>query len=224
MDLIYYVIAGIIVFSAIYVSVNTGILKDIVVKTPNEVPIKTYSFSRTQGLWWTTIIAACFIIAFGANHEQVINLNSTCLTLLGIGIGTAAFGKVIDNYDLKAGFVRYQDKKITDNFFTDILSDGTGISVHRYQSLIFNLIFSIVFLVEFFGKMSEFPVFEPVTLGLLGLSSSVYLGTKATENNVTAAEFKNKEKANNDLESANFALKASQNMMKRQMQRLDPIN
>lgn len=226
MDTIYYIIAGIIVLSAIYVSVNTGILKDTVITTPNDIPIKTYSFARTQGLWWTTIIAACFVIAFGANHEIVVNLNSTCLTLLGIGIGTSTIGKVIDNYDLKAGFVRYQDQKSTDNFFTDILSDGTGISVHRYQSLIFNLIFTVVFLIEFFGKfdMIEFPDFKPVTLSLLGISSSVYLGTKATENNITTTEFENKEKANNESESANFALKASQNIMKRQMGRLNSIN
>ena len=182
MDIIYYIIAGIIVFSAIYVSVNTGILKDTVITTLNDSPIKTYSFARTQGMWWTTIIAACFVIAFGANHEVVVNLNPTCLTLLGIGIGTTTLGKVIDNYDLKGGFVRYQDKKNTDNFFTDILSDGTGISVHRYQSLIFNLIFTVVFLVEFFRNLKEFPCFENTTLGLLGISSSVYLGTKATEN------------------------------------------
>jgi ABC-type uncharacterized transport system permease subunit len=182
MDTIYYIIAGIIVLSAIYVSVFTGILKDVVIKTPNDVPIKTYSFARTQGLWWTTIIAGCFVIAFGANHEVMVNLNSTCLTLLGIGIGTTTIGKVIDNYDLKAGFVRYQDEKNTKNFFTDILSDGMGLTVHRYQSLIFNLIFTVIFLVEFFGNRTKFPEFEPVTLGLLGISSSVYLGTKATEN------------------------------------------
>lgn len=174
--------AGIIVFSAIYVSVSTGILKDIVIKDSNDIPIKSYSFARTQGLWWTTIIAACFVIAFGANNEIVVNLNATCLTLLGIGVGTTALGKVIDNYDLKAGFVRYQDKKKTQSFITDILSDGTGISVHRYQSLIFNLIFTVIFLVEFFGNPTKFPCFETVTLGLLGISSGTYLSMKATEN------------------------------------------
>ncbi len=212
MDVAYYIIAGIIVFSAIYVSLNTGILKDVTIKTPNDIPIKTYSFARTQGLWWTTIIAACFVIAFGANHETVVNLNSTCLILLGIGVGTTTVGKVIDNYDLKAGFVRYQDKKKTDNFFTDILSDGAGISVHRYQSLLFNLIFTVVFLVEFFKKMSDFPVFEPATLGLLGLSSSVYLGTKATENRATAEETQKITLKKNIDDSADFASEALLNV------------
>jgi hypothetical protein len=212
---IYYIIAGIIVLSAIYVSVYTGILKDVV-KTDNNIPIKTYSFARTQGLWWTTIIASCVIISFGING-RVINPGYTCLTLLGIGIGTTAFGKVIDNYDLKAGLVRYQDKDSTKHFLIDILSDGTGISINRYQSLIFNLIFTVVFLVDFFKHPSQFPEFKPETLGLLGLSSSVYLGTKANENNLSTKELKAKQATDNEVKNQSLISKAKQNAQNRQI-------
>lgn len=217
MNTIYYVIAGIIVFSAIYISVTTGILKDTVIRNASDIPIKTYSFSRTQGLWWTTIIAACFVIAFGANNEVVVNLNSTCLALLGIGVGTTVLGKVIDNYDLKAGFMRYQDENSTQNFITDILSDGTGITVHRYQSLIFNLIFTVIFLVEFFGNPVQFPEFKNETLGLLGLSSSVYLGTKATENRTTVADIKNNQVMDTELQKQKLVSKAKLNAQNRQL-------
>lgn len=217
MDPIYFRgIAGIIVISAIYVSVNTEILKDMVITSPQQIPIKTYSFSRTQGLWWTTIIASCFIIAFG-EQGKVVNLSPTCLTLLGIGVGTTAVGKVIDNYDLKGGFVRYQDINTTENFFKDILWDGTGISVSRYQSLIFNLIFTVVFLVEFFQNTSVFPDFSAATLGLLGISSSVYLGVKATENNLTTQEYKNKQVFDNEVKKASLISKAKQNAQNRQI-------
>lgn len=148
-----------------------------------------YSFARTQGLWWTTLIGACFVIGFGAN-EEVINLNATCLVLLSIGVGTTAVGGIIDtpkDEDEKTENIIPQNifKKRIPHFLRDILSDATGITVYRYQALIFNLIFSIVFLVEFLENISsnkmEFPVFENETLGLMGISAATYLGMKANE-------------------------------------------
>jgi hypothetical protein len=157
-------------------------------------------------LWWTTIIAACFVAAFGVNGK-VVELNSTCLVLLGIGVGTTAVAKVIDTNrknnqaeteeeeeptEAPAPIVevltvakKSKKKKYKSNFFYDILSDSSGITVYRYQALIFNVIFSVVFLVEFVQNMNgstlEFPIFESETLGLLGISATTYLGMKATE-------------------------------------------
>lgn len=207
MNTICNIIAFLIVFSAVYLSVKTNILKDKVVYDPADGPIEIFSFARTQGLWWTTIVAACFVVAFGVSGK-VVELNSTCLVLLGIGVGTTAVAKVIDtnrknNQEADAEEAeeateapapiaevapvakKSKKKKYKSNFFYDILSDSSGITVYRYQALIFNVIFSVVFLVEFVQNMNgstpEFPVFESETLGLLGISATTYLGMKATE-------------------------------------------
>lgn len=192
MNLICNILALLIVFGAIYLSVKTKILKDVCVIDPEVGIVETFSFSRTQGLWWTTIIGACFVIGFGMKGK-VIELNATCLVLLAIGVGTTAIANVIDNntavedianHSIPPTNVPPKPRKPT-NFFTQILSDSTGITVYRYQALIFNLIFSIVFLSVFFENMAEnimeFPVFEKETLGLMGISATTYLGMKATE-------------------------------------------
>lgn len=208
MNTICNVLALLIVFSAVYLSVKTNILKDKVLFDPADGPIEIFSFARTQGLWWTTIIAACFVVAFGVSGK-VVELNSTCLVLLGIGVGTTAVAKVIDTNrknnqeaddeeaeaaaeEAPAPIVevapvakKTKKKKYKSSFFYDILSDSSGITVYRYQALIFNVIFSVVFLVEFVQNMNgstpSFPVFESETLGLLGISATTYLGMKATE-------------------------------------------
>ena len=187
------IIAVLIVFGAIYLSIKTKILKDVCVIDSDIGPVETYSFARTQGLWWTTLIGACFVIGFGKRGE-VIELNSTCLVLLAIGVGTTAVASVIDNNTPPEETPKDKIETEKDlppklrkptNFFTQILSDSTGITVYRYQALIFNLIFSMVFLVTFFEKLShgdrEFPSFSSETLGLMGISATTYLGMKATE-------------------------------------------
>lgn len=193
MNLICNALALLIVFSAISLSVKTKILKDICVIDSDTGPVETYSFARTQGLWWTTIIGACFVIGFGIRGE-VIPLNSTCLVLLGIGVGTTAVANIIDSSTTPPTVAVDSPKTDSEmppklrkpiNFFTQILSDSTGVTVYRYQALVFNLIFSVVFLVVFFKKMAhgdrDFPEFSPETLGLMGISATTYLGMKATE-------------------------------------------
>jgi len=189
MNIVCNVLALLIIFGAIYLSYSTKILKDPEVDHPQYGKIEMYSFARTQGLWWTTLIGACFVIGFGAKGE-VIDLNPTCLVLLSIGVGTTAIGGIIDtpkdDDNVTDGVIPQNIfKKRIPHFLRDILSDSTGITVYRYQALIFNLIFSVVFLVEFLENISknemEFPVFENETLGLMGISAATYLGMKANE-------------------------------------------
>lgn len=179
METLSYIIAGLLLAFSIYVVNKTTILKDSIILDPSMGNQKSFSFARTQGFWWTTIIAICSILAFG--YHGAILINKTCLVLMGIGVGTTAVGKIIDDFDLGAGIPRHQDDPKVD-FFMDILSDSTGVSVHRYQLFIFNIIYTVVFLTDFFGDNYSFPEFDNTVLGLLGISSGTYLGMKATEN------------------------------------------
>ena len=60
MEILSYILAGGIVFLAIYLGITTSILKN---PTPNTD--KCYSFARVQMMWWTVIVSCCFIIKFG---------------------------------------------------------------------------------------------------------------------------------------------------------------
>ena len=175
-----YVIPILIVIGGIYISFWSDAIKDISIKAP-----KPFSFSRAQLMWWTIIIMSCVSIQFGYNGP-ITELRGDILALLGIGTGTTTLANLIDKNDIANAKDRQQDRKPSQGFLYDILDDGNGISIHRFQALIFNLLFGITFISGFF-KNFELPEFTPFQLGLLGISSSTYLAIKASENNTPSS-------------------------------------
>lgn len=146
-----------------------------------------YSLAKTQLLWWTLIVVSCFVFSF-AHTEQMVVLNSSCLALLGISLGTTTAGKIIDNTEENNPKIvsRHQHTE-RQSFLTDLISDNNGISLHRFQALMFNLVFGFVFIVEFIAQGSQvLPQFDSTTLGLLGLSSGGYIALKVNENQVSS--------------------------------------
>ena len=152
-----------------------NMLRDISASYP-----KPYSFSRVQLAWWTAIVLAAFISTSLAQKHIITLLDST-LYLLGMSCATTAAAKVIDTADIRNPTIqRIQDSK-SENFILDILSDGNGISIHRFQTVVFNLVFSIWF-IRFVIHTETIPDISANNLILLGLSSATYVGLKATEN------------------------------------------
>ncbi len=154
---------------------------------------KPYSFSRVQLAWWTSIVLASFISTILV-QKQMLTLWDSTLYLLGISGTTMAAGKIIDTSDQRnPDITRHQDSK-SDNFFLDILSDENGVSIHRFQIVVFNLVFGIWFItyvlkhlnvgIDMNHGISVIPDFSSNNLVLLGLSSATYVGLKTTENSV----------------------------------------
>ena len=149
---------------------------------------KPYSLGRVQLWWWSLIIIAMAIISFMFSGK-LPDLNTTCLALLGISLGTTVSGRVIDNTDQsRGGGTRHQDAE-SKGLFTDIMSDSEGISVHRFQSVAFNVIYGLTFIVYVIEKVvtspntqTVFPDYDTTTLGILLASSSAYVAVKVTEN------------------------------------------
>jgi hypothetical protein len=179
MELIFTTIIPItIIVTGIFLSFWTNALKDI-----STQDIKPYSFSRTQMMWWTIIILSVFSAFYGCTGiiPTLENHNINILALLGIGSGTFALGNLIDKNDIDEGKVRQQDKA-SKGFLMDILDDGQGISIHRFQALLFNIVFGIIFIQNFYLNCNTFPDFTPFELSLLGISSATYLTLKTKEN------------------------------------------
>ena len=151
---------------------------------------KPYSFARVQLAWWMTIVLASFITIILCGYG-IPTFRESTLILLGIGTGTTAAAKVIDLSDQsKTGLLRSQDENGR-NFFLDILSDENGVSIHRFQTVVFNLTFGIWFIASVLIKLpgiSETNLNEVIpeitdnNLILLGLSSGTYAALKTTEN------------------------------------------
>ena len=53
--------------------------------------------------------------------------------------------------------------------------DGHGVCTHRFQALIFNILFGIIFVTFFFKHNFQFTEFNQYELATLGLSSGGYL-------------------------------------------------
>ena len=62
-------------------------------------------------------------------------------------------------------------------FLTDILSDGIGISFHRFQMAVWTVVLSIVFLVQVYMDL-YMPEFSATLLSVMGISSGTYVGFK----------------------------------------------
>lgn len=136
-------------------------------------------------MWWTIIVISIFSSYYGL-HEVALKLNETCLILLGISLGTMTGAKIIDNTDISNNVTRHQDQNETMGFLVDILSDENGISVHRFQALVFNFIFGVIFINEFMSK-DQIVNFDGNSFALMGISSAAYVGLKLNENTPPAA-------------------------------------
>jgi hypothetical protein len=67
-----------------------------------------------------------------------------------------------------------------DNFLTDILSDATGVSFHRFQIVAWSLVLGVIF-IHYVWTTLSMPTFGNTLLGLMGISGGTYLGFKFPE-------------------------------------------
>lgn len=152
---------------------------------------KPYSYSRVQLSWWTIIIIASFISIFITKGNLPI-LDSSLIILLGISSGTTGVASIIDVSDRSIENAVLIQNLESENFFLDILSDANGISIHRLQAFLFNLIIGIWFLVMVAEGLCSctnktcintiLPIVDPNKLLLLGVSAATYAGLKTNEN------------------------------------------
>lgn len=183
---------------------------------------KPYSYSRLQLLFWTFIVFASFIAILIASGK-IPTLNSSTLILLGIGALTTASARIVDISDeanqanaiAPAAPPADPNQPIDPNapvipataapplskdmpsqgFWLDILSDKNGVSIHRLQALVFNLLFGVWFIYQSITHLKGIgtntsidilsaimPVVTQNNLILLGLSAGTYVALKTTEN------------------------------------------
>jgi len=143
---------------------------------------KPFSLSRVQLWWWTLIVLGTAFALYGI-HGRFWPFNATCLVLLGLSATTTAAGRIIDErQDREANTEHKQNSNRSEGFWRDLLSDGRGLSVHRFQAVMFNIGYGVGFLLDSFSTSSTgFPTFDSTTLALLAVSSGAYVVLKANE-------------------------------------------
>ncbi len=172
---------AVLLLGSVYMLFDKNALRD---SSTQKGDLKPYSYSRVQLWWWSIIIIGSYLGVYAATGNYW-DLNTTCLTLLGISTITTVSGKIVDNQQNNdQQITRSQDTYPSQGFIMDILSDENGMSVHRFQAFVFNISFGLSFVVTVFSDLSAkaFPTYSPTILGALGVSSGTYLAMKMNEN------------------------------------------
>jgi hypothetical protein len=157
-------------------------------------PKPSYSLARTQLAFWTVIIVSSYIysLMFNSSSTSIVVplLPAFNLTLLGIAAGTTMVAKVIDNsqQDNTGATIPQQDWP-SKGFFTDIISDANGVSIHRLQNVLWTIIVGGIYVAFVYVnyKLPDSTTISTNLLALMGISASTYLGLKTTENNAASA-------------------------------------
>jgi hypothetical protein len=136
-----------------------------------------YSLGRTQLFYWTLIFAVCYLILC-FRTDTLPDIPRSVLIILGISVATTAAAKVIENKVNDT--VKIDPDAKSEGFLYDILSDGTSINVQRFQNVVFNLAFGLIFIQRTFTTQM-LPSFDDNVLLLLGISSGAFAGLKITE-------------------------------------------
>lgn len=136
-----------------------------------------YSLARAQLFYWTLLFVFCYLFIW-FQTGSLPDVTPTALVILGISAATTAAGKVVENQSkLK---VEIDPHAKSEGFFMDILSDGSSINIHRFQNIVFSVVFGIIF-VQRSVSAHAMPSFDENVLLLMGLSSGTYAGLKITE-------------------------------------------
>jgi hypothetical protein len=79
--------------------------------------------------------------------------------------------------------------QVNEDFLRDILSDADGISIHRFQMVVWTLVLSFIFAKAVYDNMAM-PDFDATLLGLQGISAATFVGLKMAEPAVPKAAMK----------------------------------
>lgn len=141
---------------------------------PNQRP---YSLSLFQMSFWFFLVIAAYVFMWLINDE-LDTITDSVLALIGIGAATALGATLIDQK--KATPQVNEPGWTSKGFLNDMMSDPTGVSLHRFQMFVWTLVLGVIFCASVYKNL-EMPEFSATLLGLMGISSGTYLGFKVPE-------------------------------------------
>jgi len=147
-----------------------------------------FSLTKVQFGVWTVIISSVYIyLSLFKGDCAETSINKTALVLMGIFAGTAVASSVMDKKEINSNTPRHQDAP-SQGFFIDILSDDSGISLHRFQNLAWTIIAMTVYLYKVLEIKTgcQLPELSDTLLALTGISSATYLVMRSQENSSPA--------------------------------------
>ncbi|TCO23813.1 hypothetical protein EV200_105287 [Pedobacter psychrotolerans] len=152
-------------------------------KSPKNIT-SPYSLEKVQlGLWTVVISCSYLYLSLFKGDCSETEINQTALVLLGIFSCTAVTSKIIDKREIKDQRPRHQNTPSL-GFFTDILSDDLGISIHRFQHVVWTMVGVSIYLYKI-GEIKTgcgLPELSDTLLMLMGISSAIFVAIRSREN------------------------------------------
>jgi len=145
--------------------------------------LRPYSLSLFQMSFWFFLVVAAYIFMWLITDE-LDTITSSVLALIGIGVGTALAATLIDQK--KDAPKPEEPGGTSQGFLNDVMSDPTGISLHRFQMFVWTVVLGVIFCGNVYKNL-EMPEFSATLLGLMGISSGTYLGFKVPEKKASDA-------------------------------------
>lgn len=143
-------------------------------RNPAGVELAPFSLARSQMAFWFFMVISAFVLIWLIIGDTD-TVTSGMLVLIGISAGTALGSTAIDSSSEDP-----PSAEKSRGFINDILSDGKGISFHRFQIVIWTIVLGFVFVRNVIGHLAM-PDFGTTLLTLMGISSGTYLGMKLPE-------------------------------------------
>ena len=143
-----------------------------------------YSLSRTQMAFWFFLVITAFVLIWMIIGDTD-TITPGVLVLIGISAGTALGATAIDSGKRKTTPEPAVGEE-SRGFLNDILSDGTGVSFHRFQIVVWTIVLGFIFSRRVLNHLTM-PDFGTNLLTLMGISSGTYLGLKLPEQFAPAA-------------------------------------
>lgn len=178
--------AVVLVFSAAFcaLAARTTMLMERVTST-QAPPGMRFSLAKVQlALWFFAVFGSFLVIWLVTGNFNTIN--SSIVATLGISVGTALGDAYIkgarpmaESGEASAQPVPSLDR-IPARFVRELVSDGEGYSIYRFQMLAWTVALVIVFLADVYDDL-VMPSFGPELLYLLGVSSGTYVAHRVPE-------------------------------------------
>jgi hypothetical protein len=137
----------------------------------DSLKVRPYSLSSFQMAFWFFLVIAAYVFIW-LICDELNTITDSVLGLIGIGAATAVGARVVNQK------TSHSDAPTTSHgFVNDMISDATGVSLHRLQMFVWTLVLGIIFIASVYNDLAM-PEFSATLLGLMGISSGTYIGMK----------------------------------------------
>lgn len=137
-----------------------------------------FSLARSQMAFWFFLVITSFVLIWMIIGDTD-TITQGVLVLIGISAGTALGATAIDS-GKRQKTPEPARGAASRGFLNDILSDGTGVSFHRFQIVVWTIVLGFIFSRRVLNHLTM-PDFGTNLLTLMGISSGTYLGLKLPE-------------------------------------------